>query len=243
MCFHLSLLRDYRELEQRFESRFDEPASYKPFYYEEAFSTPRSPVITDAAPDSIRMLEWGLIPRWVKSEPDAAQIRMGTFNARSDSVFSKASFRSSIMDRRCLVLADGFFEWHEHKGKKYPYYIRLKSRQAFALAGLWESWTALGPAKETFSIITTDANPLMAQIHNVKKRMPVILRREDEQRWLQKGLTAGQVSALLKPYDEGDMEAYTISRLITSRTEDRNVPKLLEPHEYKELGSQQRSLF
>jgi putative SOS response-associated peptidase YedK len=241
MCFHLSLWRDVRYLEKRFGARFIEPG-YEPFYHLAAFSMPAHPVITDNDPDIIQMLEWGLIPHWARTVEQANDIRKGTFNARSDTIFSKPSFRSSILGRRCLVLADGFYEWREFQSKKYPYYIRLKDREAFSLAGIWDTWSSGEISKTTFSIITTDANPMMAQIHNTKKRMPVILRREDERRWLEKGLAPAEIRSMLRPYDEREMESHTVSRLITAKMEKRNRPEAQAPYEYKELGTEQLRL-
>jgi putative SOS response-associated peptidase YedK len=140
------------------------------------------------------------------------------------------------------VIADGFYEWKEVDSKKYPYYIRLKDHEVFSLAGIWDTWSAGGATKNTFSIITTDANPMMAQIHNTKKRMPVILRREDEKRWLDRNLTPDQIKALLQPYDENGMEAYTVSRIISASGVKRNSPDIIVPFQYKELKSGQQKL-
>jgi putative SOS response-associated peptidase YedK len=135
------------------------------------------------------------------------------------------------------VLADGFFEWQEVNGKNYPYYIRLKSHEPFAMAGLWDTWKNKETSEElhTYSVITTKANPLMERIHNKKKRMPVILRRDDEQHWIAPSLEKQQAESLLRPYDEAEMESFTISRLITSKHRNPNVPEVLHPFTYPEL--------
>ncbi len=242
MCFHLSLWLDVRTLEKRYAARFVNKDAFEPFYYQAAFSMPAHPVITDESPNLIQMLEWGLIPHWVKSGEQANDIRKGTFNARSDSVFKKPSFRSSIMNKRCLVIADGFYEWKQVDHGKYPFYIRLKNKEPFSLAGIWDTWSSGQTTKSTFSIITTDANPMMARIHNTKKRMPVILRREDEKRWLEKGLTKEQIEEMLQPYDEKEMEAYPVSKSITTRGEKKNTPEAIAPFHYKELDSEQQRL-
>ena len=241
MCYHLSLVQDLRYLETRFGASFGSADSYEPSYHRSAFSSPAHPVITDKEPGRIRLFEWGLIPRWAKDADQASEIRSGTFNAKAETVFDKPSFRSSIMERRCLVLADGFFEWQKVGSRKYPYYIRLKSRDAFAIAGIWDEWNGGGNAKYTFPVITTEANPMMERIHNTKKRMPVILHREHEARWLEKGLTPEQMGAMLRPYDENEMECYTVSRLLTSR--EKNVPEVIAPFEYEELRSVQNKLY
>jgi putative SOS response-associated peptidase YedK len=242
MCYHLSLIHNLRYLEQRFGASFENPADYEPTYHRAAFSGPAHPVITDEEPGRIKLLEWGLIPGWVKNAEQAEEVRKGTFNAKAETVFQKPSFKSSIKDKRCLVLADGFFEWQSAGMRKYPYYIRLKSKEAFAFAGIWAEWNSGKDAKTTFSIITTEANPMLEKIHNTKKRMPVILRPEDEKRWLEKGLKPEEISSMLRPYDENEMEAYTVSKLITSK-EKKNVAEVIAPFEYKELIEAQKTLY
>jgi putative SOS response-associated peptidase YedK len=242
MCYHLSLFQNIRQLEQRFGAAFENPQDYEPAYHRAAFSSPVHPVITDRDPDRIRMFEWGLIPKWVKDNDQASKVRKGTFNAKAETVFEKPSFRSSIKERRCLVLADGFFEWQHVGARKYPYYIRLKSGDAFAMAGIWNEWSAGGTKKNTFSIITTEANPMLARIHNTKKRMPVILRRGEEMRWLDKGLRPEEIGSFLRPYDEDEMEAHTVFGLVSSRARE-NAPELIAPFEYGELKEGQRRLF
>jgi putative SOS response-associated peptidase YedK len=125
-------------LEGRFNAKFIDPESFEPIYHSSAFSTPNHPVITDSDPEIIQTFSWGLIPSWVKDEEKAKKIAFNTFNARAETIFEKPSFRSSIKKRRCLILVDGFFEWQEVKGKKYPYYIKMSDSEAFALAGIWD---------------------------------------------------------------------------------------------------------
>jgi putative SOS response-associated peptidase YedK len=242
MCYHLSLIQNLKYLEKRFGAPFEDPDSYEPAYHKAAFSSPAHAVITGDDPKRIALLEWGLVPRWVKDDEQAESVRKGTMNAKAETVFQKPSFRSSIKDRRCLVLADGFFEWQQVGARKYPYYIRLKTKDAFAMAGIWDTWNAGGIPKRTFSIITTEANPLVARIHNMKKRMPAILPPENEGRWLEKGLTNEQITEMLRPYDENRMEAYTVSRAITAK-DHVDAPGLIAPFEYKELKEMQDTLY
>jgi len=193
--------------------------------------------MTNERPDQIQLCTWGLIPFWVKDQKTADEIRFQTMNARAESIFEKPSFRQSAVEKHCLVLTDGFFEWQEFKGKKYPYYIRLKNHEPFALAGLWDSWMNKTTNEQihTYTVITTKANPLMETIHNTKKRMPVILRRDDEQKWIRSSFKKEEALSLLVPYDEQEMEAFTISRLITTKGRSPNVPEVLAPFAYPEL--------
>lgn len=245
MCFNISVHLMPAYLETRFHATFKEPEKLKPIYHSSAFTTPYLPIIANTDPGHIQFFQWGLIPFWVKDEDKANKIRFNTFNAKSETVFEKPSFKVAIKNKRCLVLVDGFYEWQEVKGKKYPYYIKMANSEAFALAGIWDIWEnkTTGDKKNTFSIITTRANPLLEKIHNKKKRMPVILKPEDEQRWLSDELDVDGINSLLVPYDEQELEAYTVSKLISTRGQNSNVPEVMKRFEYGELKLDQMHLF
>ncbi len=240
MCFNISLLNP-GELTKRYGPilDFDTYHEDEPIYYRNAFSIPYHPVIPNTEPRKIKEYSWGLIPFWVKTSKDAENIRTKTMNARADTIFDKPSFRYAIKKRRCLIPADGFFEWRYYKGKNYPYYIYLKDHEIFSIAGIWEVWT--NPDTEegeyTFSVITCDANPLLEKIHNKKKRMPVILSKDQEAVYLDEGLSVDNIKELLAPIDESKLDAYTISKRVTSKTQERNVPETIEPYEYSTLPS------
>ncbi len=179
-------------------------------------------VVTNREPRKVQLFRWGLLPFWAKSLKDGARM----INARSDSVASKPAFKKAFERKRCLILADGFYEWKVlDKKRKQPYFIGLKDRRPFAFAGLWETWRA--PDSEepvyTCSVITTDANASLSRLHD---RMPVILPPEAYTRWLEDG---GQ--DLLVPYD-GAMESYPVSTLVNSPVNDTR--ECLEPIEEAE---------
>jgi putative SOS response-associated peptidase YedK len=243
MCFNVSITRRADEIEELFNAKFIQPELFQPIYHVSAFSKPYLPVITGAKPDAIQMFQWGLIPFWVKDKEKAEKIRFQTGNARAESIHEKPSYRSAIKKNRCLLPIDGFYEWQELRGKNYPHYIHLTDNRMFTLAGIWETWNEpdSGTLVNTFSVITTAANPMMERIHNKKKRMPVILRREDEPKWLSDSLDRQGIDALLQPYDESGMEAYTVSRLVSRRDVNNNVPEVMEPCTYPEL--QTKDLF
>lgn len=245
MCFDISYALQGDVIEERFDAKFYEAELYEPVYHVSAFSLPDVPVITNDNSNTIELLKWGLIPFWVKNEDSANQIRMKTFNARAETLFEKPSFKYSIKKRRCLVLVDGFYEWREVGGKNYPYYIRMTDKSAFAIAGIWDAWKNKETEQElkTFSIITTRANPLLEKIHNKKKRMPALLNRENEKWWLSEGLSKEQIDKLLEPIDDSVLEAYSISRRISFRDGNTNVPEIKERYEYEELRTQQTILF
>jgi putative SOS response-associated peptidase YedK len=166
-------------------------------------------------------LRWGLVPPWA----DDPAIGNRLINARAETVAGKPSFRAAFKYRRCLVPADGFYEWRKEGGKKQPLYVRRKDGRPFAFAGLWERWERAGEVIESCAIITTGANDLMGEFHD---RMPVILRPEDYDLWLDPVVQEPKlVEPLLKPCPGDELEAYPLSRLVNdARTED---PRCVEP--------------
>ena len=165
-------------------------------------------VITNENPQKLRYFKWGLVPFWAK------EISIGNkmINAKAETVFEKPSFRSAIKSRRCLVPADGFYEWKQDK-EKMPYRILMKDESPFSMAGIWEKWSdAEGKHLFTFSIITTEANRFMQELHH---RMPVILGTSDRKKWLSTN-SSDEITSLLKPYSSDLMKAYPISKLVNS---------------------------
>jgi putative SOS response-associated peptidase YedK len=233
MCFHISLTKERKIIEGRFDASFGD-LFFEIIYHVSAFSYPILPVISNEDPSKIQLFSWGLIPFWAKDEGAARKIREQTLNAKAETLSVKPSFRHAIKTKRCLVPADGFYEWQHVKNKTYPFYIRLKGHPLFAFAGIWDAWenNKTNETLKTFSIITTQANPLLAVIHNTKKRMPVILRPEDERRWLS-DIPVDEAISLLAPYDEKAMEAHTVSKLITIRGVPTNIPEVMIPHRYE----------
>jgi putative SOS response-associated peptidase YedK len=160
---------------------------------------------------------WGLIPSWAKDPSIGSRM----INARGETLAEKPSFRAAFRRRRCLILADGFYEWQQTPGgkTKTPMYIRLKSGEPFAFAGLWESWNSPdGSQVLSCAIITTTPNALMEPIHN---RMPVILPAAAYERWLEPGESnPAQLQALIQPYPAEDMLAYPVSTLVNRPEND-----------------------
>ena len=243
MCYNYSLKANKQQIEQRYKALFESVEDFTPVYHTSGFVYGKMPVILSNDPDHIKLLNWGLIPGWSKDKTKAMAARANTLNARCETLYEKPSFRGSIKSKRCLIPATGFFEWMDVNKVKYPFYISLKDQEIFSFGGLWEvthftNEQGEKETHETFSIITTDANPLMERIHNLKKRMPFILPKETESRWLNDQLTKEDVEAMLLPFPESGMQAHTISKLITSRTESPNVPRVIEPFEYADLLGQ-----
>jgi len=169
----------------------------------------------------ITMAQWGFVPSWTKGKP-----KLRPINARAETVTHSGMFRDAFQRRRCLIPADGFFEWQGSKAPKQPYYIRMRAGQPFGLAGLWERWRPEPDAEpvDTCTIITTTPNAVTARLHN---RMPLIIAPADYERWLDPATPAAQVAALLQPYPADSMEAIPVSAQVNNTRNDG--PQLIEP--------------
>jgi len=205
------------------------------YYFVSGFIHPQLPIVKH---DGIFLYEWGLIPFWIKDSTAAKDIQDMTLNAAGETVFEKPSFRNSITTKRCLLGVNGFYEWRDLNKVKYPYFIHSKSSDIFSLGCIYESWVdkGSGEIRNTFSILTTPANPLMEHIHNLKKRMPLIISPDDEKRWIDPNLTPSQINEFISPYRESDMIAYSVSQNVNNGRNNRNVPQSLEKVDYPELS-------
>jgi putative SOS response-associated peptidase YedK len=238
MCFTIAIHATREEIETRFNARFENQAQFIPGYYFSAFTLPLIPVITSRDSGQIKMFRWGLIPSWVKDESYADSIRTKTFNAKAETLTEKPSFRNAVKTNRCFVISKGFFEWQLREKEKIPYFIYLDDEQPFAFAGLYDSWInpGTGEISNTFSIITTTASPLLAKIHNTKKRMPVILPGEKEMEWINPEIPLNDALSLLKPFDDARLKAYTISRRISRPGIEKNIPEIIKYYHYGNEG-------
>ena len=180
--------------------------------------TQAAPVVRKTGGEkNMDMLRWGLIPSWSKDASIASKL----INARGETVAEKPSFRSAYESRRCLVPVDGFYEWRTEGGKKQPFRIGFREGKPFAFAGLWESWTVpegledTGDTVETFTIVTTNANPKLVPIHH---RMPVIVDPTDYELWLEGG--SDEANAVIKPFSQDDMAFYRVSTRVNNVRND-----------------------
>ncbi len=218
MCGRFVLFSSLEEIREAFavqQVRYKVESSYN--------VAPTQTVAVVVQRDGVNTLEkmrWGLIPAWAKDPAIGSRM----INARAETVGEKPSFKRPLKDRRCLVVANGFYEWQKTGQAKIPMFIRLKSGQPFGFAGLYDVWTSPeGEAVASCTIITTSANDLMQPIHD---RMPVILPRSQQSTWLDPAIQhAADVLPLLVPYSAADMEAYPVSRSVNSP--ENNSPDLI----------------
>lgn len=221
MCGRYSFTQRKEKIEKRFS--VEVPSTWKPRF--NIAPTQIVPVITNKKKTALSFFRWGLIPSWSLNESTGSNL----INARSETVLTRSPFKQIINSHRCLILADGFFEWKNSGKKKQPYRFTLNTDDAFAFAGLWDSWENGDDVINSFTIITTSANSLVSEVHD---RMPVILRKEDELAWLNNDLSDKEIQELLKPYDPNRMSSYASHRSVNSPSTDTAECIMVAPKIY-----------
>jgi putative SOS response-associated peptidase YedK len=221
MCGRFTLTVNPAEVQETF-SPYTFPQKFAPRFN----IAPTQPVLAIPNDDqnTADFFMWGLIPMWAKDPAIGNKL----INARGETLEEKPAFRGSLKYKRCLILADGFYEWKGADGKKVktPFFIHMKDRKPFAFAGLWDSWNSPdGSLIKSCTIITTEPNELTGIIHN---RMPVILHPRDYAKWLNPSpQTPDQLKPLIKPFPAELMDAYPVSTLVNAPTND--TPELVVP--------------
>jgi putative SOS response-associated peptidase YedK len=227
MCGRYTISHSTEEILERFQINDDNvsiepsynvaPSQLVPVIMAESAHSPKEP--------SIRLLElckWGLVPFWVKDLKGAKPL----INARAESLAAKAAFKQAFIKRRCVIPADGFYEWRKDKNRKVPMRIHLADEKLFGFAGIYQDWKAPdGVRMRTFAIITV---PAKESIRNIHDRMPAILTPEFEKIWLDPEVEDEEaLAACLRPYPYEDLEAYAVSTLVNKP--DANSPELIQP--------------
>ncbi len=221
MCGRFTQQRPTAELAELFEA--EPPTSELEPRYNLAPTDEAAVVVERGDRRAIRAYRWGLIPTWARDEKIASRL----FNARSETLDTSGAFRESFRKRRCIVPADGFYEWQRSGGARRPFLVHRVDGTPLALAGLWSGWhhPETGEVIRTFTIVTTAANRALAAIHD---RMPVVLERADWSHWLDPTLTdVGELAGLLQPAPDEELELYPVRPLVNSVRNEG--PELIEP--------------
>jgi putative SOS response-associated peptidase YedK len=220
-------------------------------YHENGFDYLPTPIVTVGDPENFKLFKWGLVPFYMKDFASAMTLRTQTLNCISEEMYDKPSF-----EQRCLIPVSGFFEWRwldEAGTVKIPYYVTFKDGKPRSIAGLYSRWKdkTNGEYYYSYTVLTTRANSILEYVHN-NKRMPVFIAPEDEKTWLSKGLSKEQVLEMCQPYNDVNMRAYTISKLLTTKNINTNVPEVLMPfnyntaiqeaHQYLQAGEKKKAL-
>jgi putative SOS response-associated peptidase YedK len=219
MCGRFTLMLDAEELKSEFDLQHV-PADVFPRY--NIAPSQQLVVVTDWAARRAEWMRWGLVPSWAKDPAIGNKM----INARSETAQEKPSFRNAFARRRCLILADGFYEWQRPPGKgpSAPYYFYAADGKPFAFAGLWEFWRSPeGEDLRSCTILTTRANGIVSPVH---ERMPVMLSGTEMQGWLSPG-SAEDLMTLLRPFPDEAMSSHPVSRLVNSP--DHDGPELVLP--------------
>ncbi len=209
-------------------------------YAASGFSHPKLLVFRDCTPLIPEFIPWGLIPHWVRSDEQAAQIQNKTLNARGETIFDKPSFKKAAIDQRCLIMVDGFYDYHYKNGKAYPFYIQYKDKEPMVFAGLWDMYQG----QPTVTIVTNKAEGVVKKIHNNPKnkeaRTPLILNTETEISWLNSGFNTTKLASILHHSIDQKLEAYSVLPL-KGKLSPGNSSQASEPYCYPEL--QENTLF
>jgi putative SOS response-associated peptidase YedK len=247
MCYNLAAKQRIKALQEMYGVKFDEELARHGYYQVSGFAHPKLPVISEERPNEFELMQWGLIPSWTRDEEKAKEFSNMALNAKAETIFEKPMFRKPIMSKRCILPVDGFYEWRDIAKVKYPYYIFPKDGGPFTFGCIYDTWTntETGEVINSFSIVTTEANEIMAMIHNTKKRMPLILPNEVWRQWVDLKTTKEEIQAMLKPSANEILSYHTISKDISHSNLDTNYPEIQKEVLYPEIGSNrvQNTLF
>lgn len=248
MCYDASAYaRKLGKLEKRYGKISYDRDVWKPEYIIPAFANPPVPVLKPEHPFEVEMVKWGFVPAFAKTAKDAAIWKNRSLNCRADTLREKIENRQHSMfkplvNQPCVILLDGFFEWHTlPDGSKYPYFIQLKDGETFPVAGFTATWNDLAEPERSYeglTLCTTAANPLLAWIHNKPAgsedmRMPAILDPKEIKTWLDNDLSPLERLGLIDSYPADEMQAYTVVNYKKKDTRLGNVLEALEPFDYE----------
>lgn len=242
MCFHTSQTKKVTKLENRFKASLHDDDARDAYdihsYHLNGFTHPNMLIIPQEEPSVIIAAKWGIMPHNKKLQDLEAYYKEavkfgGGLNAQSEKLFNHFLYKNVAHTKRCLIPVTGFFEPHEHQGKKYPFYITRKDNQPFALAGIY----TLIEGIPTFTILTKEASPLFEKIHNNRKRQPVIIHQDHEQKWLSDNLSENEILEIIHtPYPEEELNPYTVSKDLFSPKINSNTQDILEKVIYENVN-------
>ncbi|OAB79758.1 SOS response-associated peptidase [Cochleicola gelatinilyticus] len=233
MCYETSSTKIKQQMEDYSGANFAVPLEYEPFYHRSAFGYPNLQIIKMEDPSHIFPATWGFIPEWAMKNIDGFRKKYNTFNAKSETILTSGTYKNSARDKRCLILSDGFFEPHKEKGISVPNYCYIPSdkykdgRDIFVFAGLYSE---IDEFAYSCTILTKDANDFFAKVHNVKKRMPIVLDEELKKEWLSDALHEKNILEIMENgFTSKEFRAHSVSRDLYKRSIDTNKPYILDP--------------
>ncbi len=238
MCFDISSTKIKQLFEKNRGATFVEDYSYEPYYHSTGFKYPKVSIIKSGEIETIYPSTWGLIPDWGQKDISGFRKKYNTLNAKCETLLTSAMYKDNALENRCIILVDGFFEPHKSYDSTIPYYCYIPStefddgRDIFVFAGVFNSFNDTSSC----SIITTEANEFFAEIHNVKKRMPLVLDDDIVGEWLDPVLSKNQISAILKEgFTIKEFKSHSISKSLYSRKKNNNNASIIEKVTYNTL--------
>ncbi|MFD0931151.1 SOS response-associated peptidase [Psychroflexus salinarum] len=242
MCAHTSQIQKVEQLEEQYQVKLSDESKRElfdePNYHIIGFTHAQMLIIPQEKPSVLAAATWGIAPEnksvdELKDYYKEARKFGGGINARSEKAFDHFLYKQSIYTKRCIISVSAFFEPHDHEGNKYPFVFKPKGKDFLSLAGIY---TRIDN-KVTFAILTKEASPLFAKIHNKKNRQPVMLSAEQEKDWLKDGLDQEEIEGIITTdYDEDQLEYYPVSKDLFHPQENSNVESILDKVEYEGLG-------
>lgn len=233
MCYETASTKMKKEMEEYANAYFDVYMEYEPYYHQSAFGYPNLQIVTMDDLDNIQPATWGFVPEWAIKDINGFRKKYNTFNARSENILNSGTYKESALNKRCLIIVDGFFEPHKENGVSIPYFCYQPSKKykdgrgLFSFAGLYSN---IDSDANTCTIITTPANDFFEKVHNVKKRMPLVLDEGIKYEWLNDRLSENNIKELMKfGFTANDFNAHPVSRDLYKRGIDTNNPYILEP--------------
>ncbi|KAA5532629.1 SOS response-associated peptidase [Taibaiella lutea] len=240
MCYHVSTPKKAKLEAKAREENLVIQGEFEQYYHVSGFARPYLPVTINTEPTVIQPAQWKLIPHWVANE-EGAKKYSNTLNAESTGIFDKASYKPYIQKFRGLLWIDGFYEPHKVEGKKETenYYLYRPNNEIFTLGIVYSPWINkdTGELTHTIAVITTHANELLAEIHNEKKRMPLVISESDREGWLH-AKTRPEIESFMQPAGNDYLLGHKITARVTSGKQDFNIPEVQEkaPEENKDRG-------
>lgn len=238
MCYDTALTKMKKQVQTYFQMDFSEPEKYQSYYHRSGFTYPTLQIIKMEDPKLIASAQWGYVPSWGRKDVLGFRKKYNTLNIRSEKLFSGPSMESAYT-KRCLIIADGFFEPHNHGGESIPYFCYIPTsqfedgRDLFAFAGVYSQ---LGDNQYSFSLLTMEANPFFRQVHNVKKRQPLVLDRELYAEWFNPDLKENDVLELMKNgFTSKQFDAHPVSPNLYRRDIDTNNAQAVKKFQPPEL--------
>lgn len=236
MCYSTALRKERERIEQRIYNQipanFIIPMEFEPYFHLNGFSHGNLYIIKMDEPDLIYPASWGLVPDWAAHNPSEFRKKANTLNAKSENIFETASYKDSAEDKRCLILSDGFFEPHHENGVSIPHFCYQPSKEhpegdVFLFAGLYNE---LDDELYTATILTTEANDFFAEVHNKKKRMPLVLADDLFEDWLDDGMNKSEIRELMAyGFTSEEFKAHPVTRDLYKKGINTNQPYIVEP--------------